>query len=147
MTRSIWLSRVTALTRVSLGRWWISERKMENFDVKEAEWNRQGEAVDPNTQLKHMWWNSRGQSSWTVEETVNLKWKKRPDKNQRKGPIPVGETASWKVDLASKYTVQNQLAYPVKRCVRTKQDLNHSSWHHYWPAAVLNFFFDKKVLS
>jgi len=38
-----------------LGRWWISERKMAEFDVNGDEWNTSGTANNPDGQLKQMW--------------------------------------------------------------------------------------------
>ena len=42
-----------------LGRWWISERKMAEFDVNGDEWNTAGTANNPDGQLKQMWWSAQ----------------------------------------------------------------------------------------
>ena len=39
-----------------LGRWWISSRKMLEFDVNDEEWDSvTGMPVQPSGQLKQMW--------------------------------------------------------------------------------------------
>ena len=38
-----------------LGKWWISSRKMENYDINETEWDENGRPVNQSQQLKPMW--------------------------------------------------------------------------------------------
>ena len=38
-----------------LGRWWISEKKMEQFDINALEWNEDGSPTNRSNQLKQMW--------------------------------------------------------------------------------------------
>ena len=38
-----------------MGNWWISSRKMEEYDVDTREWNKDGSPVNKQSQLKQMW--------------------------------------------------------------------------------------------
>eukprot|EP00090_Calanus_glacialis_P021647 TRINITY_DN3340_c0_g1_i1.p1 TRINITY_DN3340_c0_g1~~TRINITY_DN3340_c0_g1_i1.p1 ORF type:complete len:221 (+),score=42.35 TRINITY_DN3340_c0_g1_i1:35-697(+) len=38
-----------------IGKWWISSKKMEEFDVNVSEWNVDGTPVNKSEQLKQMW--------------------------------------------------------------------------------------------
>ena len=38
-----------------LGKWWISEKKMVEFDVNNEEWNEDGSPVNKSKQLQQMW--------------------------------------------------------------------------------------------
>jgi len=38
-----------------IGRWWLSHRKMLDYDVNENEWTSTGDPVDAKGQLKQMW--------------------------------------------------------------------------------------------
>ena len=38
-----------------MGRWWLSARKMELYDVNDAEWNEDGSPTNKSDQLKPMW--------------------------------------------------------------------------------------------
>jgi len=38
-----------------IGRWWLSHRKMVDYDVNDKEWTSTGDPANPNHQLKQMW--------------------------------------------------------------------------------------------
>ena len=38
-----------------LGKWWISAKKMEKYDINESEWDEQGNPVSRSNQLKPLW--------------------------------------------------------------------------------------------